>query len=61
MMVFNPNGIQQEIFNRMVLVQQQERQQRRDATTSELLRLISEYQNLLEKASARGIIQFGKE
>lgn len=59
--VFNPSGIQQEIFNRMVLVQQQERQQRRDATTSELLRLIGEYQNLLEKASAKGIIQFGKE
>jgi uncharacterized membrane protein YdbT with pleckstrin-like domain len=59
--VFNPNAIQQEIFNRMVMVQQRERQRKRDATTNELLRLIGEYQNLLEKASAKGIIKFGQK
>jgi membrane protein YdbS with pleckstrin-like domain len=58
--VFNPSAIQQEIFNRMVMVQQRERQRKRDATTKELLRLIGEYQNLLEKASAKGIIGFGQ-
>jgi uncharacterized membrane protein YdbT with pleckstrin-like domain len=59
--VFDPSAIQQEIFNRMVMVQQRERQRKRDATTNELLRLIGEYQNLLEKASAKGIIKFGQE
>ena len=58
--VFNPSAIQQEIFNRMVMVQQKERQRKRDATTNELLRLIGEYQNLLEKANAKGIIRFGQ-
>jgi membrane protein YdbS with pleckstrin-like domain len=59
--VFDPSAIQQEIFNRMVMVQQRERQRKRDATTNELLKLIGEYQNLLEKASAKGIIRFNQE
>jgi membrane protein YdbS with pleckstrin-like domain len=59
--VFNPSGIQQEIFNRMVLVQQRERQQRQDATTDELLRLIGEYQSLFEKANSKGIVRFGQK
>ncbi|MBN1994671.1 MAG: cyclic nucleotide-binding domain-containing protein [Anaerolineae bacterium] len=59
--VLNPSSVQQEIFNRMVLVQQREREQRRDATTRDLLRVFAEYQHLLEKASAKGLVSLGQQ
>ncbi|MEM7344598.1 MAG: cyclic nucleotide-binding domain-containing protein [Chloroflexota bacterium] len=54
--VFDPSTIQQEIFNRMILVQQREREQARDATTGQLLKVIGEYQHLLERATSKGIV-----
>ncbi|MBN1220552.1 MAG: cyclic nucleotide-binding domain-containing protein [Anaerolineae bacterium] len=59
--VFKPSAVQQEIFNRMVRVQQREREERRDATTRDLLKVFAEYQYLLEKASERGIIRLGQQ
>jgi uncharacterized membrane protein YdbT with pleckstrin-like domain len=54
--VMNPSAIQQEIFNRMVRAQQREREERRDATTRDLLSMFAEYQYLLERASEQGLV-----
>jgi uncharacterized membrane protein YdbT with pleckstrin-like domain len=58
--VMNPSGVQQEIFNRMVRAQQREREERRDATTRDLLSVFAEYQNLLERANEQGLVAFGR-
>ena len=55
--VFNPSMVQQEIFNRMVHVQQKEREQRRDENTRDLMRMFTEYQSLLEKATTKGLVK----
>ena len=57
--VMNPSAVQQEIFNRMVRAQQREREERRDATTRDLLSVFAEYQNLLERANEQGLV-FGR-
>jgi uncharacterized membrane protein YdbT with pleckstrin-like domain len=49
--VFNPSGVQEEIFNRMVLFQQRQREQVRDATTDRLVEVVAEYHRLLEKTN----------
>jgi hypothetical protein len=54
--VMNPSVVQQEIFNRMVRAQQQEREERRDANTRDLLNVFAEYQYLLERASQHGLV-----
>lgn len=59
--VLNPSAVQQEIFNRMVRVQQRERDQRRDDTTRDLLKVFAEYQYLLEKASETGLVSLSRE
>jgi hypothetical protein len=53
--VLNPSAVQQEIFNRMVRSQQQEREERRDANTRDLLSVFAEYQYLVERASEQGL------
>jgi len=57
--VMNPSAVQQEIFNRMVRAQQRDREERRDATTRDLLSVFAEYQNLLERANEQGLV-FGR-
>jgi hypothetical protein len=47
--VFNPSAVQEEIFNRMVLFQQHQREQSRDVTTSQLVEYIAEYHRLMER------------
>ncbi len=59
--VHNPSGVQQEIFNRMVRIQQKQRVQRQDATTHNMIRAFAEYEYLFEKASAKGLIKLGGE
>jgi uncharacterized membrane protein YdbT with pleckstrin-like domain len=54
--VMNPSGVQQEIFNRMVRAQQRDREERRDATTRDLLSVFAEYQYLLERANEQGLV-----
>jgi hypothetical protein len=49
--VFNPSAIQEEIFNRMVLFQQRQREQARDATTDRLVEVVAEYHNLFKKTT----------
>ncbi|RME61137.1 hypothetical protein D6779_00650, partial [Candidatus Parcubacteria bacterium] len=48
--VYNPSGVQEEIFNRMVAFQQKEREKQRDATTEELVEMLAEYHHLLQKS-----------
>jgi len=48
--VFDPSGVQEEIFNRMILFQQEERAHIRDATANQVVEFIAEYHKLLEKA-----------
>jgi membrane protein YdbS with pleckstrin-like domain len=48
--VFNPSGIQEEIFNRMAIFQQRQRESTRDSTTNRLVEVIKEYHYLHEKA-----------
>jgi hypothetical protein len=48
--VFDPSGVQEEIFNRMVLFQQQQRAQMRDATANQVVEYIAEYHHLLKRA-----------
>jgi membrane protein YdbS with pleckstrin-like domain len=59
--VYNPSGVQQEIFNRMVWIQQKQRTQRQDTTTRDMIRAFAEYQYLFEKANAKGLIKLGGE
>ncbi|MDM8518683.1 cyclic nucleotide-binding domain-containing protein [Anaerolineales bacterium HSG6] len=47
--VFNPSAVQQEIFNRMILHQQRQREQEREATTGQIIDMIGEYHHLFEK------------
>jgi len=47
--VFNPSGVQEEIFNRMVRYQQMQRERTRDATTGGVVEAIGEYHHLNEK------------
>ncbi len=49
--VFNPSAVQEEIFNRMALFQQRQREKIRDATTDRLVEVIREYHYLFEKTS----------
>jgi hypothetical protein len=48
-MVYDPSGVQEEIFNRMVLYQQRQRERERDNTTAQLVEVIGEYHRLMEK------------
>jgi len=48
--VFDPSGVQEEIFNRMVRYQQMQRERTRDATTDRVVEAIEQYHNLNEKA-----------
>jgi membrane protein YdbS with pleckstrin-like domain len=59
--VYNPSGVQQEIFNRMVRVQQREREQRRSTSSQDIIKVFTEYQYLLEKAADKGLVKLGGE
>ncbi len=48
-MVYDPSGVQEQIFNRMVLYQQRQRERERDNTTAQLVEVIGEYHRLMEK------------
>ena len=48
-MVYDPSAVQEEVFNRMVLYQQKQRERERDNTTAQLVEVIGEYHRLLEK------------
>jgi uncharacterized membrane protein YdbT with pleckstrin-like domain len=48
-MVYDPSAVQEEIFNRMVLYQQKQRERERDNTTAQLVEVIGQYHRLLEK------------
>ena len=50
--VFNPSEIQEEIFNRMALSQQRKREQERDTTTGQVVRVLGEYHYLATKAAS---------
>lgn len=49
--VFDPSGVQEEIFHRMVLYQQNQREKMRDLTAKQTVEIIAEYHNLLEKTT----------
>ena len=51
--VFRPSAIQEEIFNRMVLFQQRQRERARDANTDRLVEVLAEYHHLMEKADVQ--------
>lgn len=51
--VFNPSAVQEEIFKRMILYQQRQREQARDANTDRLVEVLAEYHQLMEKADAQ--------
>jgi hypothetical protein len=51
--VFNPSAVQEEIFKRMVLYQQRQREKTRDANTDRLVEVLAEYHHLMEKAEPR--------
>ncbi len=48
-LVYDPSAIQEEIFNRMVLYQQKQRERERDATAAQLVEVVAEYHHLWEK------------
>ena len=50
-MVYDPSAVQAEIFNRMILYQQRQREQERDATTAQLVEVVAEYHRLLTKTT----------
>lgn len=52
--IFNPSGVQEEVFNRMVRFQQRQREKARDSTTDRLVEVIAEYHRLHEKTSQPG-------
>jgi len=47
--VFDPASVNEEIFNRWAVYQQREREERRDSTTSQVLRVLKEYHRLAKK------------
>lgn len=49
--VFDPSGVQEEIFNRMVRYQQRQREQYRDANADQLVNILAEYHHLFERMS----------
>jgi len=51
--IFNPSAVQEEIFKRMVLYQQRQREKARDANTDRLVEVLAEYHHLMEKAEPR--------
>lgn len=48
--VFNPSGVQQEIFSRMLQHQQQRKEQTREQNTTQFMDMLNEYHNLFEQA-----------
>lgn len=50
-LVYDPSAVQEEIFNRMVLYQQKQRERERDATTAQLVEVVAEYHRLLTKTT----------
>ncbi|MEW5960770.1 MAG: PH domain-containing protein, partial [Chloroflexota bacterium] len=51
--VFRPSAIQEEVFKRMVLYQQRQREQARDTNADRLVEVLAEYHHLLEKAGTQ--------
>lgn len=47
--VYDPSGVQEQIFNRMVLYQQRQRERERDNNSARLVEVIGEYHRLMEK------------
>ncbi len=48
--VFNPAAVSEEIFNRMAVFQQKEREKQRDATNRQVMEVLREYHKLISKA-----------
>jgi hypothetical protein len=48
-MVYDPSGVQEQIFNRMILYQQRQRERERDSNSARLVEVIGEYHRLMEK------------
>jgi predicted nuclease of restriction endonuclease-like RecB superfamily len=48
--VYDPSKVQEEVFNRMVVFQQRQREMVRDTTAEQFVQAVTEYHHLAEKS-----------